>query len=154
MKPLKIVASLVIIICIILGAMQMLSPITCDTNRDQDNLESIKTALKMFYLSTKRFPTNSEGLKILTAGSAENIEGYRSGGYIERLPKDKTGNSYHYLNYINKNGEEIALIWTFGSDELPGGEDDQQDVYEVLKKNEFLYRENKNTYLMRANFTR
>jgi general secretion pathway protein G len=138
LKPLKIVASLVIIICIILVAVPILFPITCNINRDQVNLGMIRTALKMFHLTTKRFPTNSEGLKILTAGKPEDIEGYRSGGYIERLPTDKSGNSYHYLNYIQKNGEEVALIWTFGSDELPGGEDEQQDVYEVVKKNEFL----------------
>ncbi len=138
LKPLKIAISLIILIFIILGATSMLRPITCEINRDQVNLEALKTSLKMFYLSTKRFPTNSEGLKILTAGKAEDIEGYRSGGYIERLPKDESGNSYHYLNYIQKNGEEVALIWTFGSDEVPGGEDEQQDVYEVVKKNEFL----------------
>ena len=54
-----------------------------------------------------------------------NVKNWKSGGYLDRLPKDPWGNEYLYLNPGN-NGE--LDIYTLGRDGRPGGENMDADI--------------------------
>jgi general secretion pathway protein G len=82
------------VVFLILGA-SLFIPITyedCTPNTDQKaiaDMSAINTALEMFYLDVGRYPTQEEGLEILSnteKGSA--ITGYKKSGYLERQVKD------------------------------------------------------------------
>ena len=53
------------------------------------------------------------------------ITNWKSGGYLDRVPKDPWGNPYQYLNPGN-NGE--IDIYTLGADGRPGGEGINADI--------------------------
>ena len=67
-----------------------------------------KTAILIFWLDVKRFPTTNEGLDILKQD--KDIQsyptGYIKGGYLKKIPSDPWGNPYRYEN----NGEQVK-IW-------------------------------------------
>lgn len=139
MKLLKITAILVVSILVVLGVWLANRTIECVVPSDEHQLSSIQTALILFYIDTHRFPTNDEGLGVLVAGSdRESIKGYKSGGYIDELRNDRWKNPYHYLNYKQKNGVETVVIWTYGADELPGGDEDKIDIYRYLEADNIL----------------
>ncbi len=132
MKLLKITAAVIISVLVALGVWGGIPPIECVTPKDEYQLNTIQTALKLFYIDTNRFPTNEEGLLVLVGGG-DDIKGYRPGGYIDELSEDRWGNAYLYYNSTNSNGVETATIATYGSDESPGGEEEQKDIFLFLE---------------------
>ena len=67
-----------------------------------------------------------QGLDALVTKPADpNIRNWKSGGYLDRMPKDPWGNLYQYLSPGN-NGE--IDIYTLGRDGRPGGEGVDADV--------------------------
>ena len=56
------------------------------------------------------------------AGAPPN---WKTGGYLERLPRDPWGNSYQYLN-PGVRGE--IDVFSFGADGAPGGEGADADI--------------------------
>ena len=85
-------------------------------------------ALKLYKLDNQRYPNNEQGLQALmtkpTTGPAAN--GWKAGGYIERLPKDPWGNPYQYLSPGVHGGE--VEIFSYGADGQPGGTADDADI--------------------------
>lgn len=84
-------------------------------------------ALKLYKLDNQRYPTTEQGLQALvskpTTGPAAN--GWKGGGYVEKLPKDPWGNPYQYLS-PGIHGE--VDIFSLGADGQPGGAGDDADV--------------------------
>jgi general secretion pathway protein G len=78
-------------------------------NLDTTNLLS---AVRLYKLDNKQYPTQAEGLRVLTASPKP---------YLERLPDDPWGRPYQYLN-PGKRGEIEVL--SSGPDGLAGTEDD------------------------------
>ena len=64
------------------------------------DVNNIMQALKLYKLDNQRYPTTEQGLQALiakpTSGPAAN--GWKAGGYVEKLPKDPWGNPYQYLS--------------------------------------------------------
>jgi general secretion pathway protein G len=91
------------------------------------DIATIMQALKLYKLDNQRYPTTEQGLQALltkpTTGPAAN--GWKSGGYIEKMPKDPWGNPYQFVSPGNK-GE--VDIFSYGSDGQPGGTDDAADI--------------------------
>jgi general secretion pathway protein G len=91
------------------------------------DIASIMQAMKLYKLDNQRYPTTEQGLQALiakpTTGPAAN--GWKSGGYIEKLPKDPWGNPYQYLQ-PGIHGE--IDIFSFGGDGQPGGTGEDADV--------------------------
>lgn len=89
----------------------------CIPNTDQKaiaDMSAINTALKMFYLDVGRYPTQEEGLEILSnteKGSA--ITGYKNSGYLERQVKDPWGNEYQYS--IGEQSSHKFKLWSLGN---------------------------------------
>ena len=91
------------------------------------DISTLMQALKLYKLDNQRYPTTDQGLQALiakpTTGPAAN--GWKTGGYIEKLPKDPWGNPYQYLAPGVKG--EVDLF-SFGADGQPGGAGEDTDV--------------------------
>jgi len=91
------------------------------------DIATMMQALKLYKLDNQRYPTTEQGLIALTtkptAGPAAN--GWKQGGYIEKLPKDPWGNAYQYLSPGLKG--EID-VFSYGADGQPGGTGEDADV--------------------------
>lgn len=91
------------------------------------DIASLMQALKLYKLDNQRYPTTEQGLKSLiekpTSGPAAN--GWKTGGYVDKLPKDPWGNPYQYLAPGVKG--EVDLF-SLGADGLPGGTGDDADI--------------------------
>jgi general secretion pathway protein G len=93
----------------------------------KQDIASIMQALKLYRLDNHRYPTTEQGLQALVAkpATAPVPENWKTGGYIERLPKDPWGHPYQYLN-PGVHGE--IDVFSYGADGAPGGEDRDADV--------------------------
>lgn len=91
------------------------------------DIATMMQALKLYKLDNQRYPTTEQGLNALivkpTGGPAAN--GWKQGGYIEKLPKDPWGNAYQYLSPGLKG--EID-VFSYGADGQPGGTGEDADV--------------------------
>ena len=90
------------------------------------DIATVMQALKLYRLDNQRYPTTEQGLRALvekpTTGPAAN--GWKAGGYLEKMPKDPWGNPYQFLSPGVKG--EVDLI-SLGADGQPGGSGD--DAY-------------------------
>jgi general secretion pathway protein G len=92
------------------------------------DISTLMSALKLYKLDNQRYPSTDQGLQALiqkpTSGPSAN--GWKEGGYVERLPKDPWGNPYQYLSPgIHGNDVEIMSL---GADGQPGGTGEDADV--------------------------
>ncbi|WP_442920612.1 type II secretion system major pseudopilin GspG [Massilia sp. S19_KUP03_FR1] len=92
------------------------------------DIATMMQALKLYKLDNARYPNTEQGLQSLitkpTTGPSAN--GWKAGGYLERLPKDPWGNSYQYLSPGVHGGE--VEIFSYGADGQPGGAADDADI--------------------------
>ena len=93
----------------------------------KQDIASLMQALKLYRLDNLRYPTTEQGLQALVNKPTTQPvpPNWKSGGYIERLPKDPWGNPFQYLN-PGLHGE--IDIFSFGADGAPGGEGNDADV--------------------------
>ena len=91
------------------------------------DIATLMQALKLYKLDNQRYPTTDQGLTALitkpTSGPTAN--GWKNGGYVEKLPKDPWGNPYQYLS-PGVNGE--IDVFSLGADGQPGGTGDDSDI--------------------------
>jgi general secretion pathway protein G len=91
------------------------------------DISTLMQALKLYKLDNQRYPTTEQGLVSLTtkptAGPSAN--GWKNGGYIDKLPKDPWGNQYQYLA-PGIHGE--VDLFSLGADGQPGGTGEDADV--------------------------
>jgi general secretion pathway protein G len=91
------------------------------------DIATLMQALKLYKLDNQRYPTTEQGLIALTTKptSGPSANGWKDGGYVEKLPKDPWGNSYQYLS-PGLHGE--VDIFSFGADGQANGEGEDADV--------------------------
>jgi general secretion pathway protein G len=91
------------------------------------DIATLMQALKLYKLDNQRYPTTEQGLQALitkpTAGPAAN--GWKAGGYLEKMPKDPWGNPYQYLS-PGVHGE--VDVFSFGADGQAGGTGEDADI--------------------------
>ncbi|SFV10264.1 type II secretion system major pseudopilin GspG [Pseudoduganella namucuonensis] len=91
------------------------------------DIATIMQAMKLYKLDNQRYPTTEQGLQALlskpTAGPAAN--GWKAGGYLEKMPKDPWGAPYQFLSPGVKG--EID-VFSLGADGQPGGSGDDADI--------------------------
>ena len=85
------------------------------------DIGTVVAALKLYKLDNGRYPTTEQGLQALVEKpTSEPVPGnWKSGGYLEKMPKDPWGRDYLYLNPGIK-GEIDAM--SYGADGQEGGE--------------------------------
>jgi general secretion pathway protein G len=93
----------------------------------KQDIANIKQALILYKLDNQRYPTTEQGLQALvtkpTTGPAAN--GYKTDGYLEKIPKDPWGNPYQYLCPGIKGEYDV---FSLGADGQPGGEGINADI--------------------------
>jgi general secretion pathway protein G len=85
-------------------------------------IESFKSALKMFEIDCGRFPTSEEGLQALTH-QPNGVQGWKQGGYMDDIPNDPWGNPYQYRSPGQHNPDGFD-VFSMGPDGHEGGTDD------------------------------
>lgn len=93
----------------------------------KQDISSLVQALKLYRLDNIRYPSTEQGLQALvTKPTLEPVpENWKSGGYVERLPKDPWGNDYLYLN-PGRHGD--IDVYSTGPDGQAGGEGNDADI--------------------------
>jgi general secretion pathway protein G len=93
----------------------------------KQDIATLKQSLTLYKLDNQRYPSTEQGLQSLvakpTVGPA--AKGWKSGGYVEKLPNDPWGAPYLYLSPGVKG--EID-VFTLGADGQPGGVDENADI--------------------------
>ena len=93
----------------------------------KQDVANLMQALKLYRLDNQRYPVTEQGLQALVAQptTAPLAPNWKTGGYVERLPKDPWGNPYQFLN-PGVNGE--IDVFSFGADGALGGEGNDADI--------------------------
>ena len=93
----------------------------------KQDILSLMQALKLYRLDNQRYPTTEQGLQALIVQPATTPlpPNWKTGGYVERLPKDPWGNPYQYLS-PGLRGE--IDVFSFGADGVSGGEGNDADI--------------------------
>jgi general secretion pathway protein G len=124
----------VMVVVVILGILAALvvpkiisRPDEARTIAARQDIASLMQALKLYRLDNQRYPTTEQGLQALVArpASAPLAPNWKTGGYVERLPKDPWGNPYQYLN-PGVRGE--LDVFSLAADGAPGGEGNDADI--------------------------
>jgi general secretion pathway protein G len=93
----------------------------------KQDIATLMQSLKLYKLDNQRYPTTEQGLQALvdkpTTGPAAN--GWKSGGYVDKLPNDPWGNKYQLLSPGIK-GE--VDVFSLGADGQPGGTEYDADI--------------------------
>jgi general secretion pathway protein G len=93
----------------------------------KQDIATVMQGLKLYKLDNQRYPTTEQGLQALinkpTTGPAAN--GWKAGGYLDKLPKDPWGNPYQLLSPGLK-GE--VDVFSLGADGQPGGTENDADI--------------------------
>ncbi|MFA5372013.1 MAG: type II secretion system major pseudopilin GspG [Sideroxydans sp.] len=93
----------------------------------RQDISTIMQALKLYKLDNQRYPTTEQGLQALisnpTTGPAAN--GWKTGGYVDKLPKDPWGNFYLFLS---PGIHDEIDVFTLGADGQPGGTGNDADI--------------------------
>lgn len=123
----------IMVVVIILGILAaIIAPNVIDRVDDAQiaaakaDLRGIRNALDFYKLDNFVYPSSEQGLQALvTKPNDPNIRNWKTGGYLDRMPKDPWGNEYQYLN--PGQNDEID-VYTYGRDGRPGGEGYDKDI--------------------------
>lgn len=94
----------------------------------QADFSSIKTALANYRLDNFIYPTSDQGLEALVTKPqiAPEPRGWRSEGYLDKVPRDPWQREYLYLS-PGENGRPFE-IYTLGADGVRGGSGQDADI--------------------------
>ena len=86
----------------------------------RQDIATLMQALKLYKLDNQQFPTTEQGLQALTSKptTGPSADGWKTGGYLDKLPKDPWGNPYQYLSPGIKGDIDV---FSLGADRQPGG---------------------------------
>lgn len=93
----------------------------------KQDIASLLQALKLYRLDNQRYPSTEQGLQaLISKPKGEPVpQNWKTGGYVDRLPKDPWGKPYQYLN-PGLRGE--IDVFSLGADSAPGGEGNDADI--------------------------
>lgn len=94
----------------------------------QTQVRMLRGALETMRLDIGRFPSQQEGLQMLSQRPADEKLGQRwRGPYLEDgIPDDPWGNAYQYAP--QPSGDHAFVLYSFGADGTRGGVDDDADI--------------------------
>src|SRR3989304_2652682 len=93
----------------------------------KQDIATVMQALKLYKLDNQRYPTTGQGLQALIAKPVTGpaSDGWKTGGYLDKLPKDPWGNPYQYLSPGIRG--EIDVV-SLGGEGQPGGVGHDPDI--------------------------
>jgi general secretion pathway protein G len=125
----------ILVVLVIIGLLASLVGPRLFTKVDESKVQTarvqvkyLRGALDTFRLHIGRYPTESEGLAILTTAPAdEKLKARWRGPYLdEGLPADPWGNAYQY-GTSGADGQPVA-VYSLGADGKRGGEGYDADI--------------------------
>ncbi len=86
----------------------------------KSDIRAMESALNLYRLDNFVYPDTNQGLQALVERprTGQEPRNYRSGGYMDRLPRDPWGNEYQYLNPGTRGDIDI---FSYGADGRRGG---------------------------------
>lgn len=95
--------------------------------RAVNDIDALKTALKLYRLDNGVYPSTEQGLEALIEAPTVGVlpKKYPSGGYLEQPAIDPWGNKYIYIS-PGLHGDFDIL--SYGADGVPDGEDVNKDI--------------------------
>lgn len=124
---------LMIVLIILVGLIALVGPRLLGSQKKADirtaqvQVGNLVSALKMYAVDMKTYPTTEEGLQLLVkAPEDEQLARNWSGPYIEgsKLPIDPWGSEFQYEFNTEENGSDFPRIFSMGPDRQAGNEDD------------------------------
>jgi len=102
-------------------------PDSARITKARQDIRALEGALNLYKLDNYTYPSTDQGLVALVEKPAGTPEprNWKSGGYVDRLPKDPWGTEYQYLS-PGSHGE--IDIFSLGADSRPGGEGVNADI--------------------------
>jgi general secretion pathway protein G len=93
----------------------------------KQDIGAITQALKLYRLDNATYPSTEQGLQALIAkpGSQPIPLNWKSGGYLDKIPKDPWGHEYQMLS-PGVHGE--IDVFSYGADGQQGGEGNNADI--------------------------
>lgn len=95
--------------------------VTAKANATKADLATLSTSLESFFLAHDRYPSNEEGLAVLTRTTQRLPE-----PLLTRLPRDPWGRPYVY-NQPGRDGQPYEVL-SLGADGREGGEGGDADL--------------------------
>ncbi len=124
---------LMIVLIILVGLIALVGPRLLGSQKKADirtaqvQIGNLVSALKMYAVDMKTYPSTEEGLQLLIKGPEdERLARNWSGPYIEgsKLPIDPWGNDFQYEFNTEEGGADFPRIFSMGPDGTAGNEDD------------------------------
>lgn len=93
----------------------------------KQDIATLMQGLKLYRLDNQRYPTTEQGLQALVVKpvSGPEANGWKTGGYLDKTPKDPWGNPYQYLS-PGIRGE--VDVFSLGADGQVGGAGNDTDI--------------------------
>ena len=93
----------------------------------RNDIRAIESAFNLYRLDNGTYPSTEQGLAALVQKPDVGVipRNWKSGGYLDRLPKDPWGRDYQY---ISPGVQGDIDIFTYGRDGQPGGEGYDADI--------------------------
>ena len=93
----------------------------------RNDIRAIESAFNLYRLDNGVYPSTEQGLSSLVQKPDVGVipRNWKSGGYLDRLPKDPWGKDYQY---ISPGVQGDIDIFTYGRDGQPGGEGYDADI--------------------------
>jgi general secretion pathway protein G len=92
----------------------------------KEDIQSLETALQMYYIDNSKYPTTEQGLTALVQQPSDPAIKNWKAPYIERISKDPWGSDYQYV-FPGTHGKAYDLF-SLGADGQPGGEGINADI--------------------------
>ena len=124
----------VMVVVVILGILAAIvvpkvmdRPDAARITKARQDIRALESALNLYKLDNYNYPSTDQGLISLVEKPAGNPEpkNWKSGGYLDRLPKDPWGNEYQYLSPGTRGPIDL---FSLGADGRPGGDGVNADV--------------------------
>jgi len=123
----------VMVVVVILGILAAIvvpkvmdRPDQARATKARTDIAAIENALNLYKLDNYTYPNTSEGLEALvTPPSGDRAKTWKSGGYLQRVPKDPWQRPYQY---VSPGVHGTIDIYTQGADGQPGGDGPNADV--------------------------
>lgn len=124
----------VMVVVVILGILAAIvvpkvmdRPDAARITKARQDIRALESALNMYKLDNFNYPSTDQGLEALVQkpGGSPEPRNWKSGGYMDRLPKDPWGNDYQYLSPGTRGDVDL---FSLGADGRPGGDGVNADV--------------------------
>lgn len=124
---------LMIVLIILVGLIALVGPRLLGSQKKADirtaqvQIGNLVSALKMYAVDMKTYPSTEEGLQLLVKGpDDEQLARNWSGPYIEgsKLPIDPWGSEFQYEFSTEEGGSDFPRIFSMGPDKQAGTDDD------------------------------